>query len=231
MKVQWDIKKGEIMKIISAILILVMLLGITGCENNHETDNTANDANSENVATTLGLDSQTVNEDENNYDNLSYALGSEIYVNYKDGRGKNNDGSVIVYYSSSIDDVIVFQYDNETSYEGTLADVFDYLNDGTIIKTIWKYTDAEFLPVSGNYLINKKSEDKIKVGELDTVRISGSVTDENGRECHVYGYTFIMDNVPCFLGGFVFSEEQEQSLISSIEAEVDAMMATVRDEM
>ena len=121
-------------------------------------------------------------------------------------------------------------YNKQDTFSGSTLDVFDFLNNGNVFQDIASSSEANFFGNSNSYKIVKKQSENLKINEIDTVKFIGSVTDENGRECYAYGYTFILDNTPCMVVGFILSENQEQSLIQNIKSEVDMMMKTVRTE-
>lgn len=220
-------------KTVSAILALVMLLGIVSCGKGEKAGESGSEGSrTESVAAAGDTEAATVEstgESADECDELTWVNGSEIYLNYMKKRAVVKETAAVVFYNT-YSDLVTLQYDNVNTFDGALSDVFDYLNDGSLFSVLWKYSDASINPLGMKLKIDKQSEQNVKMGGLDTVRIKGSLTDRNGRACHVYGYTFIMDSVPCFLGGFVFTENQEQSLIASIDAEVDAMIKTVRNE-
>lgn len=164
------------------------------------------------------------------YDAYAKVGGESIYINFKEGlRRKNSNGTSFVFSGSSVD-IVEFVFDKENDFAGTYLDVFNYMNDGRTLSNMYAYSDADFHEFEIPFIIEKKSEEHVVINDRDMQRFTGNVVDLNGRNCYVYGYAFVIEDIPCMLVGFVLSEEQEQSLIDSIHEEVDIMIKTVRTE-
>lgn len=175
-------------------------------------------------------DGDSTQPSENKYGNYKKVTSRKIYVNYNDDRRNTVGASSLVFHGSGTD-LTVLAYDLDSKqFAGSSSDVLGLINDGRIFKDIRSFTETDFTDSSKAYLINVKTTENAKIGELDTLRFTGSVTSTGGRVCYVYGYAFVMDNTPCVLAGLVLTAEQEASLIESITAEVEAMIKTVRSE-
>ena len=216
-------KKG-ISLIVLVLIVAVIVVGAIAIilVMNKGKDDTSN-YNSQ-VATNKN-ENTTVQTDE--YEGIAYVGSRNIAINYKTGRRKDTKSSSIVFHNEKTY-LSVLAYDKEKTFNGTLDNVFNLLNDGRIFRNISSYTGSCFSNNDKTYLINKTSEQKVKISEVDAIKFNGNVLDEKGNNCYIYGYNFIMDNTPCMLVGCVFSEEQENSSISSMCEEIDAMMQTVR---
>lgn len=220
-------------KFLLILMCVCMILSIVGCGNSDKKVNTPEPQKTEQASPTNST-SQTTEPtaeptDEPEYDNVAYVAGKKIYVNYKNGRRKDEKHTSLVFHSNYTE-MVSLVYNKRDSFNGDLDDVFDFLNDGLLFGDLAVYSDASFFDSSKSYPIVPKSQEAVLIGDLNTIRIVGSVEDTYGRNCYVYGYTFIIDELPCFLVGFVFSEAQEQALIDSITDEVDQMIKTVRTE-
>lgn len=168
------------------------------------------------------------NEIANDYNRFLKITGHDIYVNYKSGRRDEAKECGHLFYNSG-EDIVIF-VNGDSGYSEVVDDVFDLLNDGEFIIDAFTRVDGVF-ELSGNYPLVANETENIVVGDIDCVKFTGSVTDEEGLECYAYGYTFVIDETPCMLVGFVFTEEQTEEEISSIQEEVDTMMTTVRTEI
>ena len=162
------------------------------------------------------------------YSNYTSVSLRDIYINYKDGRRKTTLGAMEVF-SGVETDMTLLAYDVKSgAFTGTAADAFALLNDGRMFVEISLLTNLNFHDRDTKYLIETKTTENVKVGELDMMRFTGSVTSTGGVVCYAYGYSFVMENTPCVVLGLVLTIEQEASLIESITAEVEAMIKTVR---
>lgn len=81
--------------------------------------------------------------------------------------------------------------------------------------------------------IDKVTKEEVTVNGIDTIRLQG--TANCGREtlydAYIYGYAFIINEHPCSIIGVVKDVSQPQQEIDSVTELVDAMMATVRNEL
>ena len=210
-----------------------MILSIVGCENNRNdnhtesqnTEQTSQTDNTDNQEPTSGTEQKPVDE----YDSYAKISGESIYVNYKTGRRDDNCASSIVFHGTG-SDLTILAYDATGSFTGDHTKVLDLINDGRIFKDIAIYSYADFHDYSTTYIIVVNSTENLNVNGISMQKFTGTVKSTDNRTCYTYGYTFVVNNVPCVLAGFVLTETQEQALISSIIAEVDAMVNTIRTE-
>lgn len=223
-------------KIIIGIVVLVFIMGvtITLLVTNIKINN--GDSKNDNQNTSSQIDKQEEKEQEKQeqeqekdlYDNYLVAYRKDIYVSYRDrlrrkGLGLNAQGVGSNY------DFVLFCYETEKEFKGTVEDVFDYFNSGDyyLINNIIFKGEASFTS-SEKFKIIKEQQENVKVNELDMIKFKGKVVDRYKKEFKVYGYSFIIDNTPCMLIGFDFSNEAKDELIDDIEKEVDIMIKTVR---
>ena len=214
------------------ILGIMAILAASGCESSEKKESKATERE---MQTTLIMSDNTNSTDESIledgiYNNPSKIPNRGVYVDFGK-RVKDIEYSSVVYHTNHTD-MVALHYNVRDMFSGNLDDVFDFLNNGSVFIDLmsYAYPEANFLD-SKNYKIAASSKEKVTVAGIDAVRIVGSVDDANGRNCYAYGYTFILDDTPVFLVGFVFSEEQDPETIESITEEVDAMMETVRTEL
>lgn len=67
------------------------------------------------------------------YDDYVIADGS-IYINYKSSFRRDDRKSDSWVFHGSAVDLVCFAFDNKNEFVGTYLDVFDYLNDGRILR-------------------------------------------------------------------------------------------------
>lgn len=222
------------MKKISVLLIACILVAVLAAcgdggttEPNNTSDQSSNVTESSSNIEESSSVSNTVDPVVDEYSHYQKIAKHNIYVNYKNGRNDKAGVNCHRFYGTG-KDIAIFIY-GDSVYEGALEGVFNQLNNGTIpIKSIG-YTDAKF-DISGEYPIGLTTSENMTINSIDCIQFMGSVTDDNGRVCFSYGYTFVVDDTPCMLVGFVFTAEQKSDEIESLKAEIDAMMKTVRTE-
>lgn len=192
------------------------------------TEQTGNPDSTDEKDTTSGTE-EPKPEDAVSYDNWAKVGGKSIYVNYRDGRRKDEQTTSVVFHSNHTD-MVALTYNKADEFTGGLADVFDFLNTGAVFNDVASYAEANFFDISKTHKIEKTSDKAVTIGELNAMEINGRVADANGRVCYAHGYTFVIEGVPCFLVGFVFTESQDKDMITAINTEVDTMIQTVRTE-
>lgn len=215
------------------ILGIMAILAASGCESSEKKESKATEREMQTTLTVSDDSGSTdVSTSESSiYDNPSGIPNRNVYIDF--GRRREDVQYSSVVYHTNHTDMVALHYNLRDSFSGNLDDVFDFLNNGVVFDDVISYAEADFWDSSASkrYKIAASSKEKVTVAGIDAVRIVGSVDDANGRNCYAYGYTFILDDTPIFLVGFVFSEEQDPETIESITEEVDAMMETVRTEL
>jgi len=215
-------------RVISFLVIFVMLFTLVACSGNTtepQGAETSKPDSTDEKDTTSGTEQPSTDE----YGSFAKVSGRNIYVNYKDGRRDDNKSSSIVFHNSG-SDLTVLAFDATGTFSGGVTEVLQLINDGRILKDISSYSEADFHDYNATYAIEVKSTDNVDINGLAAQKFTGIVKSTDNIECYVYGYAFIIEGTPCVLAGFVLSEAQEQSLITSINAEVDTMIKMVRTE-
>lgn len=219
------------------IIILVLVIGATAIVLIINKDNTnankeseielSNQNNTINITTEKDNNSKDVQETEDIYDNFLVAFERDIYVSYKNGLRNYSLGTKAKGVGSNYN-FILFAYETEKEYKGTLNEVFDYFNSSeyNFLSHIRSKGEARFMSDSGSLL--KEQEQNTKINGIDMIKFTGKAIDEDKEEFKVFGYTFIIDNIPGMLVGFDFSNENVDSLIEDVEKEVDIMIKTLR---
>ena len=95
---------------------------------------------------------------------------------------------------------------------------------------------SEFLLNMNNYNFGEltiTSEEYVTINGIDMYRYEGTIAVQNETESHAgyaLGYSFVMDGVPCTLGGAVLEVDQSEETIKEIKDTVEAMIRTLRSE-
>lgn len=116
---------------------------------------------------------------------------------------------------------LCFQVNEE--YTGTLEGVIDvykkdFISDATTSSSGDLYGSE----------IEVISTEKVTVAGRDSIKFIGTVNNDDEWDCHVYGYTFIINNKAYALIGLVSAKEQDPEMIKEIDERIDKMAATIR---
>lgn len=219
------------MKKICIVLICITLLGgIIGCgkkSDDKPIDNSEQPMNTEKTAVDEAISDEKADEEYTACLNVPF---KKVYINYKKGRRYSTSSSTAVFATSG-KYILDFAYEYEEVFEGDYKDVFDYLNDGRVLKAVNHYsTEVNFEDYESVYYINKLSEEDVNINGIDMQRIKGEVVSDEGIVCDVYGYAFVLNDVPCMLLGLILTENPEQDLVESLNEEVEIMIKTARTE-
>lgn len=212
-----------------ALVGLLLCACLAACGNNGQTEQGGESTakpTAENQTEKPGASPQ---EKENDLDIYEKITGKSIYINHAANRKRNDTSSSIVFYDNSYR-VIALTYDDGV-FSGTSREALDLLNDGRVFNNIRNSTNADFKSSSGKtFAIDFASVTATKVNGMETQQFRGTVTDNNGRQCFVYGYAFVIEETACVLSGTDSNKEQDPEKQKAMIDEVDRMMATVRTE-
>lgn len=78
-----------------------------------------------------------------------------------------------------------------------------------------------------NSNIEVTSSKSSTIAGYDCVVFTGVVNNDNKWNCHVYGYTFVVNNVELMVVGLVSTTEQDAQMIADINALTDQIAASV----
>lgn len=218
-------------KKVTVLILCVLSFSLSACHGTTESSNgKAEEVKKHDLVeevTEGGENKGDENEQEeiNEYEKTEVISDYEIYLNYKEGK-ISEVGASCYYFANSGTDMALFLYCEE-EFTGDYTNVCDFLNDGRIGKKLIRFSNAEFL-LTEEYLIDVAESQHVTINERDCINFTGSITDANGRVCFSYGYTFVIQDMPCMLVGFVFTKEQLETEIEGIKTEIDTMMGTVR---
>ncbi len=219
------------MKKLALILALLMIvMSFAGCANETETPSnpeTSGTGTSPTSSTDTNENPTTSAPKEDAYDNWAKVGGKSIFVNYKSGRRKDDKSNAIVFHDNHTD-MIALHYNKADAFNGDAEEAFAFLNNGLLFGDLAAYAEANFYDDVSKYVIEKTKGENKKVNSVDMFNFTGTVTDAEGRVCYVYGYTFVIEGVPCMLAGLVCSEDQSQQVKDAINTEIDTMAETVR---
>lgn len=163
----------------------------------------------------------TVKEEKDELKSITAPI-TGVWVQYNAER-KTKESGYARLISSGNNTIAAFCMDVLNPYTGTLEDVFDHFKD--------TYPSRVAVACQGDVnscSIELIDSEKVTMAGFDSIRFTGKVPNKSGWDCHVYGYTFLIDSVPYAVIGIVSDASQSEDLIAFINAEVDAIAATIK---
>lgn len=149
-------------------------------------------------------------------------LTKDIYIDCDVSYGVVSEACATLLYTSN-DSMIAFCQYTYKAYSGDLDGVFDLFkiklpnNASTHSRGDLWGCEIEML-----------SSEKVTVNGFEGIRFTGKVPNKKGWDCHVYGYLFLINNVPCGVVGLVSAEAQDSAMIQQTDAEVETIVSTIR---
>lgn len=215
-------------------LTVIFCFSFTACgsskqsyEGDHSTQKVSDD-----IFTTLKP--INTNEEKNYSDSFSQInkiVGRSLFINYNSSRRTFSQSNTIVYYNNNSDVIsLAYDFDENILFSGTAREALDYLNDGRIFRAIDTHGDAYFSKNGMIYKIDFSSIEDKAIKDINSVVFYGSVTDDEGIKCYIYGYAFVLENTAFILSGVDTSRQQREEIKNSIIEEIDGMIMTVRNE-
>lgn len=118
--------------------------------------------------------------------------------------------------------VVSIAYDKTSALEGDLEDAIALLSQA-FANDSSSYCEGS---ISGNE-IETTSTERGTVAGFDCVRFSGKIKNGGGWDCHVYGYTMIVEDRVLMITGLVSTQAQDAGMIAEIDALTDRIAASV----
>lgn len=207
----------------------MMSIMMIACNNNADESKGNDSINSQETQKSEGnseLDQEKDSEievDKENLKTVKVPIGS-IYADCdKTLRAKEEGYSILVYNTN--DALVGMCSKSSISHTGEIKDAIEYFKSSFI-------SDAS-LSSSGNLFgasFEVTSTKEVKMAGRDSVCFTATVSNQGQWDCHVYGYVFVIDEVPCAVIGLVSAQAQDPAMIAEIDARVDQMAATIRTE-
>ena len=171
--------------------------------------------------------------DEDNTDKITEEVyrGTGIYYDYPSKMKYVDeilDADILQKSKANQDITIVITCDSAKEFKGTLEDVIDNRSDRITRAFRNKIWDWAF------ETLDVKSSENVKMAGYDSIKFTATTTnasiDDIRWDCYVYGYAFIINDLPYVVVGVVAPEDQEQSMIDEMIADVDAIAGSIRTE-
>ena len=217
-------------RITSIILVTFMLLSLTACggSSNTETETTPDAAPEPSQAVEDIQQADTTQEsdstEKSGYTETLHIPLRDIYVSYEQGLREKGQGATTLVYNTN-DALVGLTYDFDKVYTGDVDGVAqffaeDFPNRASTSSQGWLFGSR----------IDILTSEACTVNGFDSVRFTGTCSNDGEWDCHVYGYSFIINDTAFAIIGLVSAREQDPEMIATIDARVDAMAATVRTE-
>lgn len=160
-----------------------------------------------------------------NYDD-TWLVGYDIYLDGRADRKNEGVGDATVFYGNAESMVSVKPVTEE--FSGTYKDILPALNTGKNWKDVDRCIDA-YIPKEEDYFFTVESESDVEVKGMQCRKITGSMTDKLGKKILGYGYTFIFENIPFMMMGYVL-DESDDTVKQELIDEVEVMIGSLRTE-
>ena len=216
-------------RITAIILVALMLLSLTACggSSNTETETTPDAAPEPSQAVEDIQQADTTQEsdstEKSGYTETLHIPLRDIYVSYEQGLREYKAAATTLVYDTN-DALVGLTYDFDRVYTGGVDGVAQFFADEFPEKA------ASSSVGNINSSINILTSEACTVNGFDSVRFTGTCSNDGEWDCHVYGYSFIINGTAFAIIGLVSHRAQDPELIATIDARVDAMAATVRTE-
>lgn len=205
-------------KIISAILVAVVIITMaTSCSTEQG-----------GASSTATENSSNVNQDKK--PEVRYAdkglVGYDIWVNARSNRRTDGVCDATVFHGNGKSMISVKPVTEE--FSGTYKDIFAVLNTGKNLDDIDRGLVVSF-DDDKEYPFTVESETDVEIKGMQCRKITGSMIDKADRKILGYGYTFIFENIPFMMMGYVF-DESDDTVKQELIDEVEVMISSLRTE-
>lgn len=211
-------------KVIGFLLALALMVGMTACSS-QPTDNSDTNtptAPSASDATTV------VEQDNTGTTTVAQSAGTtlqvpskEVYFTRPEGWMSNKATYSTVLYETN-ESLVAVCYNFAVPYDGDLSGIVEFFGSG-VMRDISAYSKGNM----GVSSVTILSEDKVSVAGFDAVKFTGTAPNKDWN-CHVYGYTLMVDGMPMMVMGLVSTQAQDPAMISAIDAMTDQVAASLR---
>lgn len=211
-------------KWICLLMALVLMVGTTACGSKatETTDTPKNDATaSDNSTTTVTqgmVDSTTVAQ---TVGKTLRVPSKDIYFTCPEGwsSGKETHTTVLLETDECL---VAVCYNWSTPYNGDLVGIIDFFGTD-VMSDVASYSKGNLWTSK----VNATSTENTTVAGLNAVKFTGTAPN-NDWNCHVYGYTMMVNDLPMMVMGLVSTKAQDPAMISEVDALTDQVAASIR---
>ncbi len=220
-------------KTISAILAAAAVITMTASCSTEQggVSSTATENSSATSVTESSKVEENISEDNTeNKPDVSYydkkLIGFDIRVDARIDRRIDGAAGGTIFYGNGESFVSVKPVKEE--FSGTYKDILPVLNTGKNLDDIDNGLIASF-DEDKEYFFTVESETDVEIKGMQCLKITGSIADVDNKKILGYGYTFIFDNIPFMLMGYVF-DESDDTVKQELIDEVEVMIGSLRTE-
>ena len=215
-------------RIICALLSLLMVMSLfVGCSStdSQETPNKDNNQSqtesSKPATSSTNSTNGTTNEEKPEMKSIIAPI-TGVWVQCRAERKVRESGNARIVASGN-NTLVAYCMGIVDPYSGDLEGVFDFFKESFPANAASNCQGD--ISSSVIELIESK---KVTMAGFDSIRFTGKVANKSGWDCHVYGYTFLIDGVPYAVIGIVSDATQSADLIAYNQTEVDEIAATIK---
>ncbi len=216
-----------ILIVVGVVILLIVAVAIYFMFFKKEQSNRNNNQNSNsNINVNDGKDDDANDKNLENTKVVSVP-GHNIYVNCSMDLRTKEQGRTVLMYSSK-DKLVGLTFNKSEEYKGNLDGVVEFLSE-KFLQNISNYQDGNY--ESSRILIESSS--KTKINGFDSLKFEGKALNKSNDgewNSYVYGYSFIINDIPVAVIGIVSDKSQETNMINEIKQNVDAIASTIRTE-
>ena len=210
-------------KFIAILLVCVMVLGMTACAPGGNTGTRApsDETTSDNKPVGDAPDETAPSEQPAKVQTV-YIPAKGICVDCDLRYTLRSEGCATLMYTSNDALLALCRYTSR-EYTGDLNGVFDIFK-----KKLPNDASTHSRGDLWGCEIEMLSSENVMVNGFEGIRFTGKIPNKSGWNCHVYGYLFLINKIPCGVAGLVSAEAQDSAMIQQINAEVETIVATIR---
>lgn len=212
-------------RILVFLLVCILTANLAACNNSPVTgsDSTSDSAS---VKDTTSTKDTSTDEQETTLPDAAGTVWKvptyDIYATYPEGWMAVENGGVLMVMKSK-EAMVSITY----SLDETIGNDLEKAISPTtrkIVDNVYSYCEGRI----ANSEVEVASTAECKVGEFDCLKFNGSISSSGEYDCHVYGYTYIIDGVSIVVCGMVTAKAQDNQLIAEIDALTDQIANTIR---
>ena len=208
-------------KLMMVVLIGITLFSLTACTDGKDSSLNSNTPENNKVEENTSDVNQDIKPGVNYGD--GWLVGYDIYLDARTNRRCKGVGDATIFYGNGMSMVSVKPVTEE--FSGTYKDILPVLNTGKNLDDIDNGLLVSFDDDKEFFFI-VESESDVEIKGMQCRKITGSVIDKEGKKLLGYGYTFIFDNIPFMMMGYVFDESDDavkQELIDEVEVMINSL--------
>lgn len=206
------------MKKVLCIIIALTMLSLCACGNKSE-EKQSNESVNQSSETSSATEIDKIDDDKAVLTGVYQVPMKNIYIDVPNYQAIGSGYSKLYVVGRKMSIAITANRDKAgTTLEQAHKDAFE-----TYVIGYENYAKIDDLSI--------EQTETIKINDVEVYQFEGKLNchDETGTyELYTFGYSFIMDGIPCSVEGTVLDRSQPQEMITEIRDTVNAMIKTLR---